>query len=349
MAENGSRLERVERLLAAARRVASADHADGRHLRERLLETCQLSPAGIELGLTRCLELRPTPHELESLLASTPEAARAHVLLSGNVFVAALRALAIGVASSPRVSVRASRRDPALAEALHRQAPNLFELTPALSPESGDHVWAYGADATLAEVRAKLPKGAWFHEHGTGFGAIALQARAWRESDARDIALDAALFDGQGCLSPRVVCVAGSAEEARDIARTIARELHDLERELPFGARSAAELAQTVRARDAATYAFETFDAGGAWVSAGSTFTLPPSGRNLHVLATASPRAALAGCSEALTCIGCNDAELGAELSAAFPGARIVPLGAMQRPPLDGPVDRRKSARGELL
>ena len=33
----------------------------------------------------------------------------------------------------------------------------------------------------------------------------------------------------------------------------------------------------------------------------------------------------------------------------ALPGARQSPLGAMQTPPLDGPVDRRPSAEGEVL
>ena len=96
-------------------------------------------------------------------------------------------------------------------------------------------------------------------------------------------------------------------------------------------------------------YAFEVFGAGSAWVSYGSAFALPPSGRNLHVLATDGPRAALADWSAALTCIAHNDPKLGAALGSAFPGARVVPLGAMQRPALDGPVDRRKSPAGERL
>jgi hypothetical protein len=349
VAEDQARLARVERLLGAARRLAQPEHPDGHRLRAHLLETCHLSAAGIELGLSRCLELHPTARELDCLLTSTPESPRAHVLLAGNVFVAALRAIAIGLASSSDVWVRPSRRDPALARALHALAPDLFQLTPELAPAPGDHVWAYGSDSTLAEVRAALPPGSWFHEHGSGIGAVALRARAWRPADAREIALDAALFDGQGCLSPRVVCVAGSAGEARDIARAIASELGALERELPLGARTPAEAAAARRARDAATYAFEVFDAGSAWVSYGSTLTLPPSGRNLHVLASEDPGSTLAAWSSALTCVACNEDALGAALASAFAGARVVGLGAMQRPPLDGPVDRRKSPLGERV
>lgn len=349
MADDVARLARVERLLTAARRLVKSEHPDGRRLRARLLETSNLSRENIELGLTRCLELSPAERELESLLASTPEAPRAHVLLAGNVFVAALRAIAIGLASSSSVHVRPSRRDPALAEALHALAPELFQLTGELRPEPGDHIWAYGSDATLTTVRATLPKGSWFHEHGSGIGAIALLARTWRPEDAKPIALDAALFDGQGCLSPRLVCVAGSDRDARDIAQAIAHELGALERELPLGSGTPAEAAQDRRARDAATYAFEVFDAGSAWISYGSRLALPVGRRNLHVLAADEPRAVLAGWSAALTCLASNDRSLRDELASAFPGARVVPLGAMQRPALDGPVDRRKNPRGELL
>lgn len=349
MAEDAARRQRVEQLLSAARAVTDSRAAEGRELRARLREISGLSRENIELGLTRCLELEPAAHELERLLARTPEAPAAHVLLSGNVFVAALRAIALGVVASSRVYVRASRRDPALAEALAARVPELFTLTPTLAPAPGDHVWAYGSDATLADVRASLPRGVWFHAHGAGFGAVVVSASSWRGEDARAIALDAALFDGHGCLSPRVVGVTGDRARARDIAQELARELAALERDLPLGPRTRHDSALSRRARDAATYAFELFDAGDAWVSYGPALSVPPSGRNLHVFPSADPLAALAPCAASLTGISCNDAELRAILAAAFPGARVVPLGAMQRPALDGPVDLRQSPLGERL
>src|SRR6478752_1492760 len=172
-----TRRARVERLLEAARRLADAHTAEGRRLRERLLDTTGLSTASIELGLTRCLETAPDAAELDSLLGSTPEAPHAHVLLAGNVFVAALRAVAIGAAASERLSVRASRRVPALAEALHELAPGSFELVHTLTPKPGDRLWCYGSDETLADLRASVPRGVWLHAHGSGFGAVAVDAR----------------------------------------------------------------------------------------------------------------------------------------------------------------------------
>jgi hypothetical protein len=285
------------------------------------------------------------------LLASTPEAPRAHVLLSGNVFVAALRAIAIGVASSRQVQVRASRREPALAAALHALAPDLFQLTAELTPRPGDHFWAYGADATLSEVRRSLPPGVWFHAHGSGMGAVVVDAPALAalEVTARAIALDTALFDQRGCLSPRVVCVVGNPEQARAVADALASALTLLERDLPPGPASAEAAATARNDRDAAAYAFELFDAGSGWVSLAPKLVVPPAARNLHVAWTSDAVQALAAYSPHLTCIATHATPaLSARLRAAFPGARLVALGEMQRPPLDGPVDRRHSVLGEL-
>jgi hypothetical protein len=349
MADTAEGRTRVERLLQAARVLGNPENAAGSALRARLLETTGLSSAGIERALSHALEIRAADTELHALLACTPEAPRAHVLLSSNVFVAALRAIAIGLASSASVRVRASRRDPALAEALHALAPDSFELASALSPSAGEHFWAYGTDATLAELRASLPRGVWFHAHGAGFAAVVVDAREWTRADARALALDAALFDQQGCLSPRVVCVRGTPDQARIVASSLADELSVLEQELPRGLKTATEQAEARRNRDAAAYAFELFDAGQGWVSCASELVIPPSGRNLHVIDTIDPMTALAPFAAHVTSIAANTPALRDELRSSFAGARVVELGELQRPPLDGPVDRRHGTQGELL
>lgn len=348
MAETSERAARLERLLDAARSLANGESDAGRALRARLAETSGLSAAGVERGIAHALETRPSNAELQALAASTPASPRAHVLLSSNVFVGALRAIAIGVSSSVDVQVRASRRDPALAKALHALAPDLFQLTAALSPAPGEHLWAYGTDVTLAEVRRRLPPGVWFHPHGAGFGAVVVDAASWTTPAARAIALDTALFDQQGCLSPRVVCVVGNADHARIVASAIASELQVLELSLPLGPKTATEQAEARRNRDAAAYAFELFDAGHGWVSCSSELVVPPNDRNLHVTDTLAAAATLAPFAAHLTCIATNSPALRAELQQALPGARHVALGDMQRPPLDGPVDRRHGTLGEL-
>lgn len=333
--------------------LADPANEAGRVWRQQLLQTSGLSAAGIELGIGRCLETQPRPSELDSLLQSTPQAPRAHVLLSGNVFVAALRAIAIAVVASPRVSVRASRRDPTLAEALQRLEPALFELVSELEPRQGEHFWAYGSDETLLDVKAGLPQGVWFHAHGHGVGAVVVETAGLDlGAAARAIALDTVVFDQRGCLSPRALVVAGSAEETRELAQALAQALAELERAVPLGPRDADELAEARRQTDAARYAFELFEAGSSWVAVGSDDmpTFPSLARCLHVVRAREPVSSLLAFAPHITCVGSScGATLATRLRDALPGARHVALGEMQRPPLDGPVDRRHDPGGELL
>ncbi len=76
---------------------------------------------------------------------------------------------------------------------------------------------------------------------------------------------------------------------------------------------------------------------GRGWVSLAGEPTLPPAGRNLHVCTAADPVATLTRFAAHLTCIGTNTEALAAKLRKSFNGARVVALGDMQRPPLDGP------------
>jgi hypothetical protein len=347
VAEPGARSARVEELLQAARTLANPACIASERLRQRLLTTTGLSRPSIDFALEHCLEQRASEAELGLLLSRTPQATRALVLLSGNVFVAPLRAIALARAASAQVVVRASRRDPALAEALLELVPHAFALEPELHPEAGDQVWAYGSDATLAKVRATLPAGVTFHGHGSGFGAVVVDYSVSADDVARDasaIALDTVMFDQQGCLSPRLVCVRGSAEAARALAQALAAELERLNGVLPPGHEGPEALGERRRFRDAATYAFEVVQAGSSFVSLSvdSQLELPPSGRNLHVACVAEPAAHLSSLRAQLTCVAVRGpAPLEAQLRTSLPGARVCELGRMQRPPLDGPVDLR--------
>lgn len=340
---------RLERLLDAARRLADPSHPAGQALRNRLLEAGSLSLPGIVAALELCLETEPAEDDLRQLLATTPRTGRAHVLLSGSVCTAALRAIAIAVASSERVWVRASRRDPALAGALHELVPDLFQLVPELRPEPGDHVWAYGSDETLAVVQRSLPRGVWLHAHGHGFGAALIDSRGITDEEARAIALDTVLFDQQGCLSPRLVYVTGDLAASRRVGTGLAEALAELEVRLPPSPRGDEALAALRRERDARAYAFELYPAGTGWVTVGTEAALPPPCRCLHVVSALDPVAELAKFSRHLTCVSVAAGSATEALRAALPGARLARFGEMQRPPLDGPVDRRRGVLGELL
>lgn len=348
MSDFEARRARLEALLESARSLADASTERGQQARKRLIDSSGLSAPGVDFALARCLETTPNEREIEALIRSTPSAQVAHVLLSANVFVAAHRAIAIGLAASENVRVRASRREPEMAELLLAGAPSSFQLVNELSPHSGDRLWAYGSDETLDEVAVTLPPGVAFHAHGSGFGACVIDG-GLSDSDLTELlpglAEDVALFDQRGCLSPRVLLVNAGPEYARDVARALAGELEKVEVRVPRGRIAPEEAAEITKYRDTASYAGEVFAAGLGFVSAGKneTWLMPPSGRNIHVLPTSDAVYALSPLRPMITsCAFAGSEPAGQALRRSLPGARFCKFGEMQRPPFDGPVDRRE-------
>jgi hypothetical protein len=349
MTDFSARRARLEPLLNSARSLADASTEHGQAARARLAASSGLSAEGVDFAIARCLEIAPDEREIEALIRCTPTAQVAHVLLSANVFVAAHRAIAIGLAASDTVCVRRSRREPEMAELLLAGAPGSFRIVTELSPRSGDRLWAYGSDETLEEVAVTLPPGVAFHGHGSGFGVAVIDgsvsASALAELLAR-LAEDVALFDQRGCLSPRVLLVSGGADAARDLARALSIELERIQVRIPRGRLEAHEAAAITSYRDTASFSGEVFSAGPGFVSAGkdSKWLLPPTGRNLHVLPVGDPLTSLSALRPMITsCAFAGHPALEASLRRALPGARLCQFGNMQRPPFDGPVDRRES------
>ncbi|HYQ01373.1 MAG TPA: acyl-CoA reductase [Polyangiaceae bacterium] len=342
------RRARLEPLFESARSLADASSARGQQARERLAVSSGLSPQGVDFALQRCLETSPSEAEIAALIRSTPSAQVAHVLLSANVFVAAHRAIAIALAASAEVRVRASRREPEMAELLLAGAPGAFQLVNELSPHPGDRLWAYGSDETMADVATTLPPGVALHAHGSGFGVALLEGShsvSELGSLLSALAEDIALFDQRGCLSPRVLLVNAEPTAARSLASELATQLASLERRVPRGELTAHELSEIVKYRDTAYFAFEVFEAGSGFVTLSheGSWLMPPTGRNIHVLTTADPIAALARYRPMLTsCAFAGEPARRQALRCALPGARVCGFGEMQRPPFDGPVDRRE-------
>lgn len=364
----GDAIERIDQLLAASRRATAPASRERAALIVRLLETTGLSREGIEWALDHALELRPTPGELGALAANVAPARRAHVILPANVFVAPHRALAVALAASPRVLVKPSRREPAFCEALHAQAPELFEVVRRLEVEPGDHVFAYGSDVTLEMLRQELPPGSVLHAHGSGFGVavVDLQADAPGSSAeraaARALARDTAGFDQRGCLSPRFVLALGDAHAAERFAERLAESLAEHEREVPLGRLDPSELAEASWFRQSAACVGRVFAAGSGAISLRDPAEVdspeldgpvarevPPVGRHLEVVALRRLEPVLESFRPWLTAIGCSTERLQASLTPSFERARVSLLGRMQSPALDGPVDRRPALGGELI
>ncbi len=336
------RVADVRRLLAAAEQVF-------RH-RARfvpdLVRTTGLSPEGVELGFAS-LEREAADPELLALVAAAGDASSVHVILSANVFVAPLRALALARAAAAHVTVRPSPRDPTLTRALVEAAGgDAIAIVDARDPPaSAGEVHVYGRDATIAEVRARARPGAIVRGHGAGMGVAVVTKHADVEVAAGALARDVVAFDQRGCLSPRIALVEGDDARGEAFALALHERLAAWGEGVPRGLLPDQERADATRWREALAFAGQVWSGAEhvvALARAGSPLTVAPPGR--HVLVAAERRvedvaARIAPLERYIVAVGTDDEPTVRPLVPSH--ARVGPLGRMQRPPLDGPVDRR--------
>jgi hypothetical protein len=178
-----------------------------------------------------------------------------------------------------------------------------------------------GTDETVAAVRtARGGRAVLGFGHRTSFAWVTDPA------SAPAVAEDAARFDGRGCLSPALVLTPGDPEA---LAEALARALAAVEACVPRGDLTPIEGAR-LRLRTARDRIAGRLREGPGWavsvVAAAPEEALP---RWLPVLSVADAPAALAAVDAThLSTVGAD---------APFPapsGARVVPCGRMQRPPL---------------
>jgi len=346
-------------LVRAARRLADARTPQGREVRSAMVRQGPLSAQGVDLALRDHLELEPSTSDTDALIEAAGDADYVHVLLSANVFVGALRALALAVAAAPRVTVRMSRRESVFARELLRVVedpdfgePVRYAETPRLErdlDEARCEVHLYGHDATLVQVAATLPEGIRVRAHGAGMGLAVVGASANVDDAANAIAQSVIPFDQRGCLSPRVVLVEGGQERATALAHQLASSLARGAQRVPIGALSPEERAEATRYKDTCRMVGDLLEAGGGCVGLTSeTLWVPPVGRNVHVVSCEPSRAAallspLRSISAAVGIAGSEHDPLPAAVLEVLPRARVSAADRMQKPPLDGPVDRRTS------
>lgn len=352
------RLERLLALKSAAEEIASPDSHAGKNAREALLESSSLSPAGLDYALSHCLESSVPRSTLSGMVRQTKIVNRAHVLLSANVFVAAFRAIALGLVQSPRTFVRASTRSPVFTRLLHEASGRAFELVKELSPQAGDHYWAYGADETLEKLRHTLPVQVQFHGHGFGMGvAVFREVPGIRSADlakvADALARDTVAFDQRGCLSPRLVLVEGSRTFAEQLCNQLVEALDRWEEKIPRGHLSEEERADALRHEATMTYVGSSVPAGMGMVfldPEAERILIPPIGRYLHVTLTQDALGILKSLGPQVTTVGFfNGEHLPGQLHEAIGPRRYVDLGQMQTPAFDGPVDLREGWKAETL
>jgi hypothetical protein len=290
------------------------------------------------------------------------------VLLAGAIPSAALVSLLAPLALRSPVLAKPAARDPLTAPLLraslaHEDA-GLGAALRALPFDarddaeldafaSADCVVATGSDATVARVaaRATPPRRFVGYGHRVSFAALgpeALSGRALDDACAR-LALDVALWDQLGCLSPVALLVAGDAPAARRAAEALAAALDRIEAELPRGEVDAAAGAALAHERAeaemrAAAHGRVALLAAPEWTVVAEENAHPrpaPLHRFVRVLPCATPD----GVARALAPYGAHLAAVGvAGFGAAAPAlaaalaelgaSRVCPLGAMQAPPL---------------
>lgn len=359
--------ERLEALFGIARRVRDSSDALGVEVRAGLRAMSSLSTEGIELALTEHLEVDATEAQRASLrawcragrTAGSPPATTCHVVLSAHVCTAALRAIAIALESAANVVVKPSRRDPVLAEVLVRELARAgisICVATDIDPARHDEVHAYGADVTLDAIHGSLPEGVRFRGHGSGFGLACVGPNDSIDDAASALARDVVPFDQRGCLSPRVVLVPDVAR-ATAFADALDRSLGAAAFSVPRGALAPderAELAVFTRTCEALGEVLAGPEHTIALAEDLDRIFLPPTTRAVLVAVVEPSKAhcVVGPLTRYLTTIGGNAEAIDAYAAAMDPAdrlasARRAPLGSMQRPPLDGPVDRRQSTMTE--
>lgn len=280
------------------------------------------------------------------------------VWLAGCIPTAAFGALLYPLLAGSAVYAKTSSADPVSAR-LFRDSVSCVD--PVLGEairigedpkvlEQADAVVVHGQDETVAALRARVPIDRIFVGYGHRLSVAAIGSEMDVEEAARLLALDVALYDGRGCLSPSYVLVENRPPgRAEALARALAAELERLATELPRGSLEAGEEAwvHDRRARAAVREGTKLFSPSSstAWTV---ILELPESRPAPGTLRTV-PLIPISG-SEALGpwCEGLSPhvSSLGqggwgprasrlAGIVARGGGSRVCPLGRMQLPPID--------------
>jgi len=153
---------------------------------------------------------------------------RVVIWCAGNVFTAALEWTALFASLGSEVVLKASARCPAPVEALADDFAALGVRAHTLPHaaafhllDGADAVLGFGSDEAMAALqsRLKLTQRRSLHGHRVSFAVV-----SGDPSTAPGLALDAALYDGRGCMSPAAVFCLGDPEPLVDaLAVALAR------------------------------------------------------------------------------------------------------------------------------
>lgn len=213
-----------------------------------------------------------------------------------------------------------------------------------------DAVVVYGSDGTVAALRARVPDDRAFVGYGHKLSAGAVGAHSDLAHAARAAALDLALYDGRGCLSPAYFLVDETAPgRALQFSEALAAELSRLASTLPLGQLSRAEQVALRERRAVSAMADQhrvwlSADGveWGVWLVPEDARAAPGALRHVPVIPVRGQTglarwcAALAPHLSSLGVAGWAKSEDAlADLARAGGGSRVCELGRMQLPGLD--------------
>ncbi len=365
-AARGEPVDRAARVAAAARRFLDPEDRWRRRALETLPSLTGFSPAMIEETLPRVFAPLADAVALQNAAsAAGPVVGVLGIIAAGNIPGIALLKTALALTAGAACVVKTAAGEPLLtvlfADALAAVDPSLASALAVSWWEGGsggaeealvravDSLVAYGSDASIAALAARRTGPFVGFGHKLSVGLVRLD----RQDDVRPLAaaaaVDIALYDQLGCLSPQALYVVG-AEPARrrEFVDRLAEALDEAEARWPRGELGEAEAVAIRRLRDE----YEWRELGGADVSVRtgngwtiledqtSGFRTSPLHRTIFVRTLeeiGDLRVALGEWLPRVECVGMGpwpDAESGRSL-AALGIPRVAALGHMQDPGLD--------------
>jgi|GEM_PF-497479 len=250
----------VAALAHAAERWLDADYEGRTRAVEELCEPLRIDPAMLQRGLDNIFSVI-TPASLERLIheeASPPSGLeRPHTLpsgtrarlsgptiiyhaLAGNVPGLSIPAIIVSLLARSIAIVRDSSRQPLLTglflETLAENAPALAAMVvpvawpssrtdlEALAVGAASRIEIYGSDRTIDDIHRRYPDRA-IRGRGTRVSVGLVPAASDTDRWADGFAEDMCMYEGRGCLSPRVIYVVGAAARRDRLMKRLALAL----------------------------------------------------------------------------------------------------------------------------
>ncbi len=259
---------RAATIACAARRFLD----DGDPLRRRALAGLPaitgFSPPMIEAALPRVIAPLADAAELARIANGRPDCVSLlGIVAAGNIPGVALAKASLALAAGTSCIVKSAAGEPLLAvlfaEALEDADPSLASAFVATWWEGGsapcegeflrgiDSLIAYGSDAAIASLATRGPKRFVGHRHKLSIGLVEFDGARDLAEIAEAVAVDVALHDQLGCLSPQsLFTVGGSPEKRGTFIAALSRALVDAERRWPPGLLPEAQALAIRRLRD---------------------------------------------------------------------------------------------------